>query len=129
MSKRIIGLTVGTPLNPDKFKGEGGGGNVKIVQEPGDSETAVMSQKAVTTVLGPFGQALDGFQTNIDNTNNELASVKTILGDMLSDVDALRNQSSSMFAEFGNIYSQIGDIDSVLDAIIARQNSYIGGGT
>ncbi len=27
MSKKIIGITVGTPINPDKFKGEGGSGD------------------------------------------------------------------------------------------------------
>lgn len=31
---------------------EGGGGSIEIVQEPGDSETAVMSQAAVTTLVG-----------------------------------------------------------------------------
>lgn len=38
MSKKIIGITVGTPINPDKFKGEGGSGDGGYVLTDTDKE-------------------------------------------------------------------------------------------
>ena len=125
MSKKIIGITVGTPINPDKFGG--GGGSVEIAQEPGGSETAVMSQKAVTTVLGQFSQTMNSFQTNINNANNELTTAKTNINALWSFVNIHENTIMNINTEIRNINTEIGNIDSVLDAIIARQNSYIGG--
>lgn len=74
MSK-IIGITVGTPINPEKFN-SGGGESFTLVQETGDGETAVMSQKATTKELSKF--SILKVTTGADMENHPFVSGRVV---------------------------------------------------
>lgn len=86
---------------------------VHIVQTTGDSETHIMSQKAVTEALAQAG------------TGSGTISIVQTTGDS----EVLVMSQKAVTTELNKVTATVGNIDAALDSIIAIQESLIGGNT